>query len=466
MKPDRGAPNPDLTDVHPESTDSAEYVPVAAGRSRWVQRVRAFLGLRRLPPIIRYRAVPRASVPTDAEAASVRVAMRYALAVLAFAACALLLFVAYGMIATGPTAINAPGSEALVTEAVRRMRAGDLAGARSLRDQAFAANRHDPLVYFFDGFLLASEQGDKAATVSRLSAWPWRRSAALRNTLTLAGYHLALGDTTASQSALAKAVEIAPTNVGVRAIRANVFLATRNYQAVVAEANELEKLGSTPRLPLIMRGMARLALGQHQAARHDLEAAALVDPGNPRVHLGLAEALMHLGEYERADQEASLALRYDPKSADAYLSKGCIAEKAGAVDRAEAMYRKAIEINPRHGGALNNLAYLLLTRRQRPNEALEFAKRAYQIAPEAPSVADTLGWTYMQLGRVGDALPLLRKAAQATEDAEIHVHYARALLATGDTATARKVLEAAARSPGEERFRKEARDLLQQLGPQ
>ena len=49
--------------------------------------------------------------------------------------------------------------------------------------------------------------------------------------------------------------------------------------------------------------------------------------------------------------------------------------------------------------ALNGLAYLLAETRQ-PDEAIKYAQKAKELAPDSPAVDDTLGWTYFQKGHV------------------------------------------------------------------
>ena len=73
--------------------------------------------------------------------------------------------------------------------------------------------------------------------------------------------------------------------------------------------------------------------------------------------------------------------------------------------------------------------------------ALATAQRAYDLAPGNVAIADTLGWVLTGQGRA-EGLKFLRiAAAGAPRSADIQFHLAKALVAGGEIAEARKVAE-------------------------
>lgn len=90
--------------------------------------------------------------------------------------------------------------------------------------------------------------------------------------------------------------------------------------------------------------------------------------------------------------------------------------------------------------ALNNLAALLLE--QNDASAYGYAQRAYALQPSNPVVMDTYGWGLLQQGKIQEAMPLLKQAAQAMPDSTaIQFHWASALAKSGKNTEARAGLQ-------------------------
>ena len=68
--------------------------------------------------------------------------------------------------------------------------------------------------------------------------------------------------------------------------------------------------------------------------------------------------------------------------------------QAGNSAAAIAQYRKVLEKDSRNLMALNGLAYLLADQANQPDEALQYAQQAKELAPNNAAVDDTLGWVY------------------------------------------------------------------------
>lgn len=94
-------------------------------------------------------------------------------------------------------------------------------------------------------------------------------------------------------------------------------------------------------------------------------------------------------------------------------------------------YRDILADDPDNFAALNNLAYLLLEEVNKPQEALEFARRAGEMAPNDPQVLDTLGWAYFASGDKPQALRTLQRSVKIKPFAANSYHLAKVMLATG-----------------------------------
>ena len=70
-----------------------------------------------------------------------------------------------------------------------------------------------------------------------------------------------------------------------------------------------------------------------------------IDPKSPNTHLGLANALLDIGDLDRARSEAQQAIQMDPNSPLAYSVLGKILAKHGDMTGAQDNYSRAIAIN-------------------------------------------------------------------------------------------------------------------------
>ncbi|MBN1517011.1 tetratricopeptide repeat protein [Candidatus Sumerlaeota bacterium] len=86
----------------------------------------------------------------------------------------------------------------------------------------------------------------------------------------------------------------------------------------------------------------------------------------------------------------------------------------GDLAGAEEMYRKTIEMNPRHYEAYNALGYMFAEENIRLDEAEELIKHAQKMQPWAGHIMDSLGWVYYQQGRYEEAVSWLERAVDSS----------------------------------------------------
>jgi predicted Zn-dependent protease len=121
-----------------------------------------------------------------------------------------------------------------------------------------------------------------------------------------------------------------------------------------------------------------------------------------------------------------------------------------------------LAVQPENAVALNNLAWSLYELKD--PAATGYAEKAYNLAPGNPAIQDTYGWILVNQGDAKRGIEMLGKAAAAAPNAlEIRMHYAKALLKSGDKATARQELQAVASAKNESPLKAEAAELLKQL---
>jgi Flp pilus assembly protein TadD len=110
----------------------------------------------------------------------------------------------------------------------------------------------------------------------------------------------------------------------------------------------------------------------------------------------------------------------------------------GKKAEAEAEYRKALDLDPNNPLVLNNIAYSMVERNEKLDEALQMIRRAVDLAPHNGSFIDSLGWIYFKLGKLDEAERYLTDAAQlVTTSPTIQEHLGDLYQRRGKTTDAR-----------------------------
>lgn len=114
-------------------------------------------------------------------------------------------------------------------------------------------------------------------------------------------------------------------------------------------------------------------------------------------------------------------------------------ERCKQYDEAEALFRKAIGMNPQRADAMNYLAYMWAENNTHLDEACELITRAIEMHPGIGAFIDTLGWIYYHQGRYPEAMEQLTKAAELEpKDPTVHEHLGDCALKLNRPQDARK----------------------------
>ncbi|HVE90340.1 MAG TPA: tetratricopeptide repeat protein [Burkholderiaceae bacterium] len=175
-----------------------------------------------------------------------------------------------------------------------------------------------------------------------------------------------------------------------------------------------------------------------------------VQSADERTQLVLAEGQL-LRDAKRHDESYKLlsqALAVAPDSVPLLYDTAMAAERLNQVAVMEKQLRRIIELKPDYAHAYNALGYSLADRNLRLPEALQLIEKARELAPEDAFILDSLGWVHFRLGDLKLAREHLQRAYDARPDAEVAIHLAEVLWASGEQDAARKLLrEVRAKEP-------------------
>ncbi len=109
-----------------------------------------------------------------------------------------------------------------------------------------------------------------------------------------------------------------------------------------------------------------------------------------------------------------LTARY-PQDKRAHVELARILQFRGMAPQAEAEYRKALEIDPRFGPALNYFAYFYLVQNEY-DKAIDYFERYAAAYPDEPNPRDSLGEAYFYAGKFDRAVEMYKEALKIRPD--------------------------------------------------
>jgi TolB-like protein/Tfp pilus assembly protein PilF len=146
-----------------------------------------------------------------------------------------------------------------------------------------------------------------------------------------------------------------------------------------------------------------------------------LDPGFALAHAGLADSYIwqaYLGTLApdeglaRAQAAADKALALDDQLGAAYNSLAGIKYEKRDHTGAEALYRRALELNPNYAMAYYVYGDLLRCCLGRPEEALALQRKAAELDPLSAAIINSIGSALSSLGRFDEALARYQRAIE------------------------------------------------------
>lgn len=275
-----------------------------------------------------------------------------------------------------------------------------------------------------------------------------------------------------------KTLELNRNNADVRYKLAATFVKNGQRDEAIRMLEEIVK--ANPLRFEIYEFLARLyeENGQKERALGNYEQALLLAPDQPENYLHTADIALQLKHYDQAIQvlqdargrfpmpqitySLALALANAKRFSESlpifestlqeaksneeeiidsnfYFNYGAAAEQAGLIEKAAAMLKRSIELDPaKAANAYNYLGFMWVDRGMNLDEAGQLIKRALEIEPENAAYLDSLGWYYYHKNSFPKALAELLHAAELTNppDPEVFEHIGDTYRALGNGAQA------------------------------
>ena len=186
-----------------------------------------------------------------------------------------------------------------------------------------------------------------------------------------------------------------------------------------------------------------LANGNRTEARTAFTTANATSPGFVQADLALVQLDVAEGKLVDAHKRLLTIASSSTSPPLVNLWLGNIEEMQGAHTDALEHFRKAVQANPQSAQAANNLAYLTADSGGNLEEALKYAQKAVELAPNHAAYSDTLGWILYRKGVYPTSVQYLEKASSDPGNVIWKYHLAMAYAKAGDLNRGRSMLQAA-----------------------
>lgn len=139
-------------------------------------------------------------------------------------------------------------------------------------------------------------------------------------------------------------------------------------------------------------------------------AAVKVKRDNPQLYAMYGSLLDDVARYPEAIKVLEEGLQLFPDHAQLRFYYGTLHDKIGKRDVVIREMKKVIEIDPEHVQGLNYLAFTWAEMDMHLKDAEALARKAHQLDPKDGYVLDTLGWILYKQGRFPEAIRMLEAA--------------------------------------------------------
>jgi tetratricopeptide (TPR) repeat protein len=266
-----------------------------------------------------------------------------------------------------------------------------------------------------------------------------------------------------------RALVINPNLMDVFVNMIRVYTAKKEYRAALNRCEtHLERIGNAS--PVVvstieeLKGTLYMALGNVDAAKQAFKLSIQNNPRHIQPYLSLAKVFSSEKNDEKILEIYKNLLAQQPDQAGPHYYLAVFYEKRGEDQLAQVHYRKALDLNPEHILALNNLAFFFAERDLELDKALGLARKAKELGGENPAIMDTLGYIYYKKGIYESAIEEFFSCIEKEPlNPVFNYHLGLALNKKWDYANAKKYLKKALDLKKDFKGAEDAMKILEQI---
>ncbi|MEI7785657.1 MAG: XrtA/PEP-CTERM system TPR-repeat protein PrsT [Betaproteobacteria bacterium] len=250
-------------------------------------------------------------------------------------------------------------------------------------------------------------------------------------------------NTVSAEKSLRKALELQPDFLDAQRSLIILNLEAKKFQEALMVARLVQKQRPNEAIGFMFEGDSQSAQEDWDSAKAAYRAGLKVVE-TTELALKLHAATEQSGKAAEADQFASIWMKSHPADAQFLFYLGDVALVRKDYSAAEKEYLAVIQLQPNNALALNNLAWI--GQQLHRDNAIAYAEKANQLAPNQPALMDTWAMLLSEKGQHTKAIELQSKALLAQPaNTGFRLNLAKLYLAAGEKAKARLELDALAK---------------------
>ncbi len=267
--------------------------------------------------------------------------------------------------------------------------------------------------------------------------------------------------TSEARASYEKAFALQPENLQPLELLVNLDLAEKKPEVAAKRINDaLEKMPKSPELHSLMAVVYGSQKKTNEVEKSLLKALEF-NPNFLPAHRGLAQLYVAANKHPEALDRLNAVVKVSSNDIPALIQIALIQTELKKYSEARDAYERVVAINPRAAAAYNNLAYLYSEQLDQLDRAYEAARKARELVPTDPAVADTLGWIVYKRGEFPRALTLLQESAEKLPtEPDVLFHLGMTQYMLSQEAAARTSLKRALESKADFSGRSEAEKRL------
>ena len=262
--------------------------------------------------------------------------------------------------------------------------------------------------------------------------------------ISLAHYHLKLGDFSGAAALADKLKPLSKTSGAVEELKARALLGLRR-------GNEAEQVLRSVGRESASYPLMRAILATHLAddnraseARTILNDALTLFPDNAELVFAQARVEELAGDYAKSRELLTAVLDEHPMSKRARYSLAELQLNQNNTSASVALIRALVENNPRDADALNYIAYAQLKMPSKRAQSRLLLLRALELSPDNPYILDSYGWLLYLENDLSLAAGYLERAERLSPaQAETVLHLAELRWKQGQRSAATRLFERA-----------------------